>query len=94
MNGSMSPPRPFRRSDLVAASKVLDHLVGLQNVRPDLAPESDLLGLTADRRQLVFSLLALEVEKASRKHLHASVLVLVLAALVLARHHDARSAGG
>src|SRR5690606_63315 len=74
---------------LVAAAEVFDHAVRLQHVAADLAAEVDVLRLAADRRELRFALLPLEVEQLRLEHLHRTLAVLVLAALVLAGHDDA-----
>ena len=80
---------------LVLGAQVLHHLVRLQHVGADLAAEAD---RAAARRAIASSsasrFCALEVGQLGLEHLHGPVLVLVLAALVLARHDDAGRAGG
>src|SRR6185312_8746244 len=67
---------------------VLAHLVGLQHVAADLAAEVNVeLGVLhlARLRPLLFQLMLVQT---GAQNLHRHVLVLVLAALVLALHHD------
>ena len=69
-------------------SEVLDHLVRLKHVGPDLASEVDAPLLAADLGQFRVTLLAFQVQETGGQHLHGTVLVLVLAPLVLAGSHD------
>ena len=69
-------------------SEVLDHLVRLEHVGPDLASEVDAPLLTADLGQFRVTLLALQIQQTGRQHLHGTVFILVLTPLVLAGSHD------
>src|SRR5690606_24149670 len=73
---------------LVVGPQILHHLVGLQHIAANLVPPAD-LGL---RRRLGigrrFALLELLLVEARLQHLHRRRTVLVLAALLLAGHHD------
>ena len=63
---------------LVLRAVVLDHLVRVQHVAPDLAAEGDRLLLAAQPIELRLLLLQLHVVQARPQHLHRHVLVLVL----------------
>src|SRR5215218_4474208 len=73
----------------VLGAQVLHHLVRLQDVAADLAPEADALLLAADAVELVFTRLALEIGEPHLEHRHRLRTVLQLGPLDLARHDDA-----
>src|SRR5262245_33887650 len=59
---------------LVLVAEVLDHLVGLHDIRADLAAEAHRPLLAADRRQLGLALLALHLGQLGLEDLHGPVL--------------------
>lgn len=75
---------------LIAGAGVLHHLVGHEHVGADLAAPLDLHLHALDIGDLLRVLLLLQLHQLGPQHLHAVVLVLKLAALLLAGHHDAR----
>ena len=77
-----------RRLDLGA--QVLDHLVGVEHVAPDLVAPARLDVLAAQLAQLGLLLLELALEEPRLQDLDRGLLVLGLAALVLALGDDAR----
>src|SRR5918998_4906547 len=77
-------------SRLLAGAVVLDQLVGVEDVGSDLGSPLYICLLATLRGDLALPLLALELEEASPQDAHRDLAVLVLAALVLALHHDAR----
>ena len=90
MNPSRSPSRTSSTLPaLHAGAQVLHHPVGLQHVAADLRPEVDvlLLGLHGVEHRLPLALLV--VVEAGAQDLPGHAAVLLLAALVLHRHHDA-----
>ena len=68
---------------------VLDHLIGLEHIRPDLAPPGDVLLLSHDRLELRVFLLALELVDPGFQDLHRARSVLELRPFVLTLHDDA-----
>src|SRR4051812_24780958 len=74
---------------LVLGAQILHELVRLEHVAADLAAQVDALLLALDLRELGVALLLLDVGEAGLEHRHRPVAVLELAALDLARHHDA-----
>ena len=75
---------------LIARARVLDERVGHEDVVADLAAQLDLELRALDIGDLLRVLLLLQLHQLGPQHLHAVVLVLKLAALLLAGHHDAR----
>ncbi|CAB5033583.1 unannotated protein [freshwater metagenome] len=63
---------------------ILDHRVGVQHVRADLRTEVDVLTLALLGRDLIGAEALLKFEQLCPQHLHCSVLVRRLRALVLA----------
>src|ERR1700690_191371 len=68
---------------------ILDHLVGMQDVAPDLVSPAGLDVLAPEEAQLDFLLLQPPLEDPGRQVLGRGRLVLGRGALVLAGHHDA-----
>src|SRR5207237_5651976 len=63
-------------ADLVARPQILDELVRLQDVRADLAAESDVLLLPLDALHFLLPLLDLELIEPRAQQLHGHVAVL------------------
>src|SRR5918999_6162279 len=74
---------------LLAGAVVLDELVRVEDVGPDLGSPLYVGLLAALGGDLALPLLALELEEAGPQDPHGNLAVLVLAPLVLALHHDA-----
>src|SRR5215212_5955039 len=74
---------------LLACAVVLDELVGVEDVGPDLRSPLDVRLLAAYGGDLTLPLLALELEEAGPEDPHRDLAVLVLTPLVLTLHHDA-----
>src|SRR5208282_1511954 len=72
-----------------AGAQVLDHAVGLQDVRADLAAEADAALFVVQLGGLGLALFDLELVELGAQELHGDFAVLELAALVLALHDDA-----
>src|SRR5215218_5430016 len=81
---------PVHVRRLLAGAVVLDELVRVKYVGPDLRTPLDLGLLSALRGDLLLPLLALELKEPRPQDPHGHLTVLVLAALVLALRHDAR----
>src|SRR5207244_8020019 len=79
-------------ADLVVGPVVLDHRVGVQDVRADLRAEVDVLRLALLARDLLGPLALGALGELGAEHRHRRLAVLGLRALVLALHHDARGA--
>ena len=73
-----------------AGAQVLDELVGLQNVGSDLVTPADIALRGGFRIGGFFALLQLGLVETGTQHVPGLRLVLVLRALLLALHHDAR----
>src|SRR5918998_2463966 len=73
---------------LLARAVVLHQLVGVEDVGSDLGTPLDVRLLPAYGGDLALPSLALELEEARPEDPHRYLAVLVLAALVLALHHD------
>src|SRR3712207_4928717 len=73
---------------LLARAVVFHQLVRVEDVGPDLGPPLDVRLLPAYGGDLPLPALALELEEARPQDPHRYLAVLVLAALVLALHHD------
>src|SRR5215207_5604753 len=80
---------PVHVRRLFAGAVVLDELVRVEDVRPDLGPPLYVRLLPAYGGELAFALLALELEEPRPQDAHRDLAVLVLAPLVLALHHEA-----
>src|SRR5712691_6521323 len=78
-----------RVAHFVAGAEVFDELVRLEDVRADLRAEGDVLLLPLQLLLLLLPFLDLDLVEAGAEKAHGHVAVLVLAALVLARHDDA-----
>src|SRR5918999_572837 len=81
---------PVHVGGLLSGAQVFDELVRVEDVGADLGPEPHLRLLAALRGDLPLPLLALELEEAGPQDPHRDLAVLVLAALVLTLHDDAR----
>ena len=68
---------------------VLHHLIRVEDIAADLAPEGDVLLFAADLIELLLLLLQPAVVQPRPQHLHGRIAVAVLRTLVLARHDDA-----
>src|ERR1051325_1970259 len=68
---------------------ILHHAIGMEDVRPDLVAEAELLLPLGELGHLLVLLLALELVETPLQDLHRHRLVLVLGALVLAGDDDA-----
>src|SRR5262245_41872283 len=69
---------------------VLDHLIRLKHVAPNLTAERNVALLPSELFELGLLLLHLQIEQARLQHLHRLRSVLVLGPLVLTRDDDAR----
>ena len=74
--------------DLVVGAVILHELVGVEHVRPDLTPESDVLRRPPLPRELGLALLLLELREPRAEEPHRRPLVRELRALVLALDDD------
>ena len=91
MNASRSPSRTAPGvAGLVAGPQVLDHLVRVQDVAPDLVAPAGLDVLALELPDLGLLLLERALEQAGLEDLDRHLLVLGLASLVLALGDDAR----
>ena len=68
---------------------VFDHLIGLEDVRPDLATEPDLFLFAHEGLKLRVLFLLLELVESGFHDLHRAILVFELGTLVLTLHDDA-----
>src|SRR5262245_31160890 len=75
---------------LDAGAEILHHPIRLEDVAPDLRAEVDVLLLRLRRVARGGPLLLLELVELGAQDLPGDAAVLLLAALVLDRHHDAR----
>ena len=95
MNASRSPSRTAWVLPVSCAGpEVLDHLVGVQDVAPDLVAPAGLDVLALELADLGLLLLERPLEEARLEDPDRHLLVLGLAPLVLALGDDARSGGG
>ncbi len=76
-------------ADFVSRSMVFDHLVGLEDIGPDLAAPGDVLLFTDDGIELGFLLPLLHFKEARLQNFHGAVAILQLRPFVLTLHHDA-----
>ena len=79
---------------LVAGPEVLDHLVGMEDVAPDLVAPAGLDVLALERPELGLLLLERPLEQAGLEDLDRRLLVLGLRPFVLALGRRSRSGGG
>ena len=95
MNASRSPSRTAAGvAGLVRGAQVLDHLVGVQHVAPDLVAPAGLDVLALELAELRLLLLEGPLQEAGLEDLDGVLLVLGLRALVLALDDDAGRAVG
>ena len=76
-------------AQLQAGPQILHLLVGMEHIRADLRPPGDVSLLPGKGAELRLAFLPLTIGELGGQHLHGPVFVLVLAPLVLTRHHDA-----
>ena len=76
-------------ADLLLGAMVLDQLVRVQHVAPDLIAEGDVLLHAADRVELRLLFLQAQIVQARLENLHRRIAIAMLRPLVLAGHDDA-----
>ena len=75
-------------SNLCVGSMILDQLIRLKHIGPNLASETDLLFFTDERGELLFLLFLLQLVESCAQNFHRAGFVLELRAFVLALHDD------